>query len=161
MRRRPSRPRARPAWWRSTGCAARSGRGGRGAGAASGLGASRARITANLSKGYRQRVGLAQALLGRPPVVVLDEPTAGLDPLNALEIRDVLADYASDRCVLLSTHHLPDARLLCDRVIVMSSGAVVYDGAPGGMARARGGPRRVRLELRSVTDGPTARPDLG
>ncbi|HEV8626228.1 MAG TPA: ABC transporter ATP-binding protein [Acidimicrobiia bacterium] len=129
--------------------------------ATTGLGASRDRIIANLSKGNRQRVGLAQALLGRPPVVILDEPTAGLDPLNALEIRDVLADSARDRCVLISTHHLPEARLMCDRVIVMSRGAVVYDGAPGGMARARGGLRRVRLELRRVTDGPTARPALG
>jgi ABC-2 type transport system ATP-binding protein len=129
--------------------------------AATGLESSRDRIVANLSKGYRQRVGLAQALLGQPPVVILDEPTAGLDPLNALDIRDVLAGYARDRSVLLSTHHLPDARLLCDRVIVMSGGAVVYDGAPGGMARARGGPRRVRLRLRPLPDGPTARPDPG
>jgi ABC-2 type transport system ATP-binding protein len=129
--------------------------------ATTGLEASRDRIIANLSKGNRQRVGLAQALLGRPPVVILDEPTAGLDPLNALEIRDVLADAARDRCVLISTHHLPEARLMCDRVIVMSRGAVVYDGAPGGMARARNGRRRVRLELRSVSGGPTARPALG
>jgi len=130
--------------------------------ATTGLGASRDRIIANLSKGYRQRVGLAQALLGRPPVVILDEPTAGLDPLNALEIRDVLADAARDRCVLISTHHLPEARLMCDRVIVMSRGCVVYDGAPGGMGRARNGRRRVRLELRSVTgDAPSARPALG
>jgi ABC-2 type transport system ATP-binding protein len=129
--------------------------------ATTGLGASRDRIIANLSKGYRQRVGLAQALLGRPRVVILDEPTAGLDPLHALEIRDVLADYARDRSVLISTHQLPYARLLCDRVIVLSRGAVVYDGAPGGMARGRGGPRRLRLGLLPVTDGPTARPALG
>ena len=116
--------------------------------ATTGLGASRGRIIANLSKGYRQRVGLAQALLGRPPVVILDEPTAGLDPINALEIRDVLAGYARDRAVLISTHHLSDARLMCDRVIVMSQGRIAYDGAPGGMARDRGGRRRVRLELR-------------
>jgi ABC-2 type transport system ATP-binding protein len=129
--------------------------------ATTGLEASRDRIIANLSKGYRQRVGLAQAILGRPPVLVLDEPTAGLDPLNVLEIRDMLADYARHRSVLISTHHLPDARLMCDRVIVMSRGAVVYDGAPGGLARARTGPRRVRLEVRPVTDGPASRPDLG
>ena len=129
--------------------------------ATTGLGTSRDRIIANLSKGFRQRLGLAQAFLGRPPVVVLDEPTAGLDPLSVLEIRGVLADYGRDRSVLISTHHLPDARLMCDRVVVMSRGAVVYDGAPGGMTRARSGPRRVRLELAPVTGGPTARPDLG
>jgi ABC-2 type transport system ATP-binding protein len=126
-----------------------------------GLNASRDRIIANLSKGYRQRVGLAQALLARPPVVILDEPTGGLDPLNALEIRDVLADSARERCILISTHNLSEARLMCDRVIVMSGGAVVYDGSPGGMARPRGGRRRVRLELRPVSAAPTDRPAVG
>jgi ABC-2 type transport system ATP-binding protein len=127
--------------------------------ASTGLDGSRHRIIANLSKGYRQRVGLAQALLGRPPVVLLDEPTAGLDPLNTVDIRDVLAGYANDRAVLLSTHHLSDARSMCDRVIVMSRGSVVYDGAPGGMARTRGEHRRVRLELRPLA-GNGARPEL-
>ncbi len=127
--------------------------------ASTGLDASRDRIIANLSKGYRQRVGLAQALLGRPPVVLLDEPTAGLDPLNTVDIRDVLAGYANDRAVLLSTHHLSDARSMCDRVIVMSRGTVVYDGAPGGMARTRGEHRRVRLGLRPLA-GNGSRPEL-
>jgi ABC-2 type transport system ATP-binding protein len=90
---------------------------------------SRSRILANLSKGYRQRVGLAQALLGEPPVLVLDEPSAGLDPLNVMEFRAVIRDCAGDRTVLVSTHMLPEARLLCDRVVVMSDGVVVHDGA--------------------------------
>ena len=93
------------------------------------LEASRSRILANLSKGYRQRVGLAQALLGEPPVLVLDEPSAGLDPLNVMEFRAVIRSCAGDRTVLVSTHMLPEARLLCDRVVVMSDGVVVHDGA--------------------------------
>lgn len=109
------------------------------------------RIVGNLSKGYRQRVGLAQALLGDPGVVVLDEPMSGLDPLNIQDIRRTLAEYARERCVLLSTHLLSDARVLCDRVIVMSLGQVVYDGAPEAMATDRGG-RRVKFRLRGDTD---------
>ncbi|MEW6477640.1 MAG: ABC transporter ATP-binding protein [Actinomycetota bacterium] len=89
----------------------------------------RSRILANLSKGYRQRVGLAQALLGEPPVLILDEPSAGLDPLNVMEFRAVIRDCARDRAVLVSTHMLPEARLLCDRVVVMSDGVVVHQGA--------------------------------
>ena len=88
----------------------------------------------NLSKGYRQRVGLAQALLGDPPIAILDEPSAGLDPLNVIEIRDVLRSYArAGRVVLISTHVLPETRVLCDRVLVMSQGDLVYDGSTAAM----------------------------
>ena len=90
---------------------------------------SRSRILGNLSKGYRQRVGLAQALLGEPAVLILDEPSAGLDPLNVMEFRAVIRDCAAERAVLVSTHMLPEARLLCDRVVVMSDGVVVHQGA--------------------------------
>jgi ABC-2 type transport system ATP-binding protein len=94
-----------------------------------GLDGARSRIVGNLSKGYRQRVGFAQALLGEPPVLILDEPSAGLDPLNVMEFRDVIRSCAADRTVLVSTHILSEARLLCDRVVVMSDGVVVYQGA--------------------------------
>ena len=101
-----------------------------------GLEGVRSRIVANLSKGYRQRVGLAQALLGDPPVLILDEPSAGLDPLHAIEIRRVLHRYAEDRVVLVSTHSLGETRQLCSRVLVLSSGRLVYDGSTAGMAAA-------------------------
>jgi ABC-2 type transport system ATP-binding protein len=110
-----------------------------------GLGSVRSRIIGNLSKGYRQRVGLAQALLGDPAVVILDEPTAGLDPLNLLDIRAVLSEYAAAHVVVLSTHTLPEARLLCDRLVVLASGSVVYDGPTAEMALPGVGPRRVRV----------------
>jgi gliding motility-associated transport system ATP-binding protein len=110
-----------------------------------GLDGVRSRIIGNLSKGYRQRVGLAQALLGDPAVVILDEPTAGLDPLNLLDIRAVLSDYAASHVVILSTHTLPEARLLCDRLIVLASGSIVYDGPTAEMAFSGPEARRVRV----------------
>jgi ABC-2 type transport system ATP-binding protein len=113
--------------------------------ATTGLGASRDRIIANLSKGYRQRVGLAQALVGDPAVVILDEPTAGLDPLNLLDIRAVLSDYAAGHVVVLSTHTLSEARLLCDRLIVLASGSIVYDGPTVEMTLSGAAVRRVRI----------------
>jgi ABC-2 type transport system ATP-binding protein len=86
------------------------------------------RIISNLSKGFRQRVGLAQAVLGDPPVLILDEPLAGVDPVHLWELRDVLWDYGRDHTVMLSTHILPEARVLCDRVIVIAGKRVAFDG---------------------------------
>jgi ABC-2 type transport system ATP-binding protein len=110
-----------------------------------GLDGVRSRIIGNLSKGYRQRVGLAQALLGDPVVVILDEPTAGLDPLNLLDIRAVLSEYAADHVVLLSTHTLPEARLLCDRLLVVAQGSIVYDGPTVELTLTGAEARRVRV----------------
>ncbi|HEV8625171.1 MAG TPA: ABC transporter ATP-binding protein [Acidimicrobiia bacterium] len=110
-----------------------------------GLDGVRSRIIGNLSKGFRQRVGLAQALLGDPVVVILDEPTAGLDPLNLLDIRAVLSDYAVDHVVLLSTHTLPEARLLCDRLLVLAQGAIVYDGPTVELTLSGAEARRIRV----------------
>ena len=113
--------------------------------ARAGLDGVRSRIVGNLSKGYRQRVGLAQALLGDPVVVILDEPTAGLDPLNLLDIRAVLSEYAADHVVLLSTHTLPEARLLCDRLLVVAQGSIVYDGPTVELTLTGTEARRVRV----------------
>ena len=81
-----------------------------------------------LSGGMRRRVGLAQALLGRPDLLVLDEPTVGLDPEQRLRFREVLAGLAPDTCVLLSTHLTEDVAALCPRVVVLDRGSVLFDG---------------------------------
>jgi ABC-2 type transport system ATP-binding protein len=86
------------------------------------------RVIGNLSKGYRQRVGMAQAVIGSPPVLILDEPMAGLDPLNVWDIRDVLWEYGREHLVLFSTHVLPEARVLCERIMVIAAGLLAFDG---------------------------------
>lgn len=113
----------------------------------------RARLIGNLSKGYRQRVGLAQGLLGDPPVVLLDEPLAGLDPLNVIEIRETLRQYARDRAVFVSTHTLGDVRMMCDRVLVLSLGNLVYDGTTSGLATTARRAVNFRIRVRAAHDG--------
>jgi ABC-2 type transport system ATP-binding protein len=81
----------------------------------------------NLSKGYRQRVGLAQALLGSPPVLILDEPTVGLDPKQIVEIRAMIKSLAPEHTILLSTHILPEVAMLCDRVVIIARGRIVIE----------------------------------
>ena len=90
-----------------------------------GLGHMARRLLRNLSKGYRQRVGLAQALLGSPPVLILDEPTVGLDPAQIVEIRGLIKALGAEHTVLLSTHILPEVSMVCDRVIIISGGRIV------------------------------------
>ena len=85
------------------------------------------RLIRNLSKGYRQRVGLAQALIGSPPVLILDEPTVGLDPRQIVEIRQMISELAGDHTVLLSTHILPEVAAVCSRVLVIHDGRLVAE----------------------------------
>ncbi len=87
------------------------------------------RLTGNLSKGYRQRVGIAQALLHDPPVLILDEPTVGLDPIQTREIRDLIRELGQDRGVILSTHLLPEIQATCSHVQIMRAGQLVFAGA--------------------------------
>lgn len=93
-----------------------------------GLGREQHKKIGQLSKGYRQRVGLAQALLHNPPVLILDEPTTGLDPNQVEEIRQVIRDAGREKTVLFSTHILPEAEALCDRLVVINQGCIVANG---------------------------------
>jgi len=85
------------------------------------------RICGQLSKGYRQRVGLAQALIHDPPVLVLDEPTIGLDPRQIHEIRGLIHELSGNRTVVLSTHILPEVSQICDKVVIIADGRVVLE----------------------------------
>jgi ABC-2 type transport system ATP-binding protein len=103
---------------------------------AAGMADSASRLVGRLSKGQRQRLGLAQALLGRPPAYVLDEPTAGLDPRQVVDARAMIRRLAVDdgAAVLVSTHVLPEAAAMCDRVVVLARGRVVAEERPGDAA---------------------------
>jgi len=97
----------------------------------------------NLSKGYRQRVGLAAALIGEPPALILDEPTAGLDPQQIIDMRELIKDLGKERTVLLSSHILSEVQAVCDRVLVLSNGVVVADDKPEQLSRNLSGTGRV------------------
>lgn len=94
------------------------------------------RVVRNLSKGYRQRVGLAQALVGDPPVLILDEPTVGLDPKQIVEIRRMIKDLGAEHTVLLSTHILPEVTMVCERVIIINGGRIVAQDRVESLAEA-------------------------
>ena len=99
----------------------------------------RGRIIGHLSKGYQQRVGLAQALIGNPPVLILDEPTVGLDPRQIIEIRDLIKDLGKQRTDILSTHILPEVQAVCGRIIVINRGRLVADDSAENLTRNAGG----------------------
>jgi len=87
----------------------------------------RKRLIGNLSKGYQQRVGIAQALIGNPPILILDEPTVGLDPTQIIQIRNLIRKLGESRIVILSTHILSEVQLMCERIIMISRGRIVVD----------------------------------
>jgi len=114
------------------------------------------RPTAQLSRGFRQRVGLAQAWIADPPLLVLDEPTTGLDPNQIADLRRLLAAWRSSKGILLSTHILAEARMLCDRVLVMSRGRLVAEGRPGDLAGHAPGPVATTVLVRGSQPDPLA-----
>lgn len=87
------------------------------------------RVIANLSKGYKQRVGIAQALIGNPPVLILDEPTVGLDPKQIIEIRTLIKRLGESHTVILSSHILSEVQAVCDRIIIINNGKIVADSS--------------------------------
>jgi ABC-2 type transport system ATP-binding protein len=108
-----------------------------------------ARRIGALSRGYRQRVGLAQALVNEPEVLFLDEPTVGLDPRQVVEIRELIRGLAGKRTVILSTHILPEVSLLCRRVLIIHRGRLVSDGPPEELQSRAAGSARIDLEVRA------------
>ena len=114
-------------------------------------------LLATLSKGYRQRVGLAQAIVHRPPLLILDEPTSGLDPAQLVPIRQLIRDIGEERLVLFSTHVLQEVKVLCDRVIVINRGKIVGDGSKEQLARNIGGGPWLELVVESAGEDAVAR----
>lgn len=119
----------------------------------------RRRISA-LSKGYKQRVGIAQALLGRPEVIILDEPTVGLDPIQIIEIRDLIKDLGRTHTVIFSSHILSEVQTICDRMIMIAGGKLVAFDTPENLEKNLLAPNEVTLttdmgaeEVRTLLDG--------
>jgi ABC-2 type transport system ATP-binding protein len=107
----------------------------------------RGRVIKNLSKGYRQRVGLAAALIGDPDVLILDEPTVGLDPKQIIEIRNLIKGLGKSRTIILSTHILPEVSMICERVLVINQGVIIADDRPGNLASLVSSERRMILRV--------------
>jgi ABC-2 type transport system ATP-binding protein len=112
----------------------------------------RRQVIGTLSKGYRQRVGLASALVHRPPVLILDEPTVGLDPRQIVKIRELITELGRDHTVILSTHILPEVEQVCRRVLIIDNGKIVADGTPDQLRTGLSG----NAELRVQVEGPEA-----
>jgi len=109
----------------------------------------RNRTVGKLSKGYKQRVGLAQALLNDPPVLILDEPTVGLDPKQIIEIRELIKSMAGKRTIILSTHILPEVSMVCQRVIIINKGQIAAVDTPGNLTERLQTSRQMEVIVRA------------
>ena len=109
------------------------------------------RLIKNLSKGYRQRVGLAQAVLGFPEIIILDEPSVGLDPKQIIEIRELIRKLAKNHTVILSSHILAEVREVCDYIMIISKGKLVASDTPENLERMLGQNNIVEIEARTTT----------
>ena len=116
------------------------------------------RLIKNLSKGYRQRVGLAQAILGYPEVIILDEPTVGLDPKQIIEIRDLIKSLKQKHTVILSSHILSEVRAVCDYVLIISHGKLEASDTPDNLERLAAGSNSLLMKVKGEKD--TIRKDL-
>jgi ABC-2 type transport system ATP-binding protein len=112
-----------------------------------GLNAEKHKKIGELSKGYRQRVGLAQAMIHDPQVLILDEPTTGLDPNQIVEIRKLIKDLGKEKTVILSTHILPEVEATCDRILIISKGKIVADGTSENLRKQSQGQELVRVKI--------------
>ena len=105
------------------------------------------RVIKHLSKGYRQRVGIAQALIGNPEIIIFDEPTVGLDPKQIIEVRNLLRNLGRDHTVILSTHILQEVQAVCDRIIIINKGRIVADEQTEDITRAVESNRRFQVKI--------------
>jgi ABC-2 type transport system ATP-binding protein len=116
------------------------------------IGEVRRKLIGRLSKGYRQRVGLAQAILGNPDVLILDEPTAGLDPKQIIETRELIKGFGGTHTVILSTHILPEVSMTCGRVLIINKGRVVAEDTPENLTHRLRGAGALRLEVKGPSE---------
>jgi ABC-2 type transport system ATP-binding protein len=117
-----------------------------------GLGPERHKRIGELSKGFQQRVGLAQALLHDPPVLILDEPTTGLDPNQIVEIRELIKEIGQEKTVMLSSHILKEVEMTCDRILIIDQGRIVADGATEELRQQFMGGTRLRVQVDAPAD---------
>lgn len=110
------------------------------------------RLIKNLSKGYKQRVGLAQAILGFPEIIILDEPTVGLDPKQIIEIRELIRTLSKKHTVILSSHILAEVREVCDYILIISKGKLVASDTPENLELLRNGASSLELEVKAAPD---------
>lgn len=108
------------------------------------------RLIRNLSKGYRQRVGIAQALIGNPEVIILDEPTVGLDPRQIIEIRELIRELGKNHTVILSSHILSEVSAICDEILILSGGRLVADDTPENLTALFAEQNGIRLTVKSA-----------
>ena len=106
------------------------------------------RLIKNLSKGYRQRVGIAQTLLGNPDVIILDEPTVGLDPKQIIEVRNLIHHLGKNHTVIVSSHILSEIQSVCDRIIVINGGSIIADGKPNELSKMIAGGGNLTLRIK-------------
>lgn len=109
-----------------------------------------------LSKGYRQRVGLAQALIHDPEILILDEPTIGLDPIQIREVREFIKSLAGEHTIILSTHILPEASMICNRVAIIDKGKLIAQDTPTGLAKSMKGAEKLKVSVEGSLDEVTA-----
>lgn len=105
------------------------------------------RVIGNLSKGYRQRVGIAQALVGNPKVLIFDEPTVGLDPKQIIEIRNLIKGLGKEHTIIISTHILPEAQAVCDRMVIINRGEIIADERTENMTNALPASRKMTAKI--------------
>lgn len=110
------------------------------------------RLLRNLSKGYRQRVGLAQAILGFPDIIILDEPTVGLDPKQIIEIRELIRKLSENHTVILSSHILAEVREVCDYILIISKGKLVASDTPDNLESLMNGSESIEIETKAEPD---------